>query len=64
VYLAIAMRPDIAYIASYLGQFNYCHTEEHWVTTKRVLRYLRDTINYNLYFRCSKDLIVGYSDAD
>jgi len=29
MYLAIATRPDIAYIASYLGQFNHCHTEEH-----------------------------------
>jgi len=26
------------------------------VAAKRVLRYLRDTINYSLYFRCSKDL--------
>jgi len=46
MYLAIATRPDIAYIASYLGQFNHCHTEEHWVAAKRVLRFLRGTVNY------------------
>jgi len=50
MYLAIATRPDLAYIASYLGQFNHCHTEKHWVATKRVLRYLRSTINYSFAF--------------
>jgi len=62
-YLAIATRPDITYVTSYLGQFNHNHTEEHW-SRKRVLRYLRGTINLGLHFRHSLDPIVGYTDAD
>ena len=28
--LATAARPDIAYIVSYLAQFNHSYTEKHW----------------------------------
>jgi len=63
-YLAVATRPDIAYVTSYLGQFNHNHTEEHWSAAKRVLRYLRGTINLGLHFRHSLDPVVGYTDAD
>jgi len=63
-YLAVATRPDIAYMTSYLGQFNHNHTEEHWSAAKRVLRYLRGTINLGLHFRHSLDPVVGYTDAD
>lgn len=64
MYLAVATRPDIAYVASRLGQFNHCHSEKHWTAAKRVLRYLRGTINLGLYFRYSKEHIVGYADAN
>ncbi|KAK2578490.1 hypothetical protein KPH14_002051 [Odynerus spinipes] len=64
MYLAVATRPDIAFVVSYLGQFNHSHTEEHWGAAKRVLRYLQGTLNYTLSFRRTEDGIIGYSDAD
>lgn len=64
MYLAVATRPDIAYAATYLGQFNHCHIKEHWVAAKRVLRYLRGTINHGLCFRYSKSPVTGYTDAE
>lgn len=64
IYLAVATRPDIAHVASYLGQFNHGHTEKHWTAAKRVLRYLRGTLNYSLHFKYSQNPIIGYTDAD
>lgn len=64
MYLAVATRPDIAYIASFLAQFNHCHTEVHWKAAKRVLRYLKGTADHGLCFRKSTDGVRGYWDAD
>jgi len=64
MYLAVATRPDIAYIASYLAQFNNCYTPEQWGMAKRTLRYLQGTSNFGLCFRKTNDKIAGYSDAD
>uniref|UniRef100_A0A5S6R2R3 Reverse transcriptase Ty1/copia-type domain-containing protein n=1 Tax=Trichuris muris TaxID=70415 RepID=A0A5S6R2R3_TRIMR len=45
MYLAVATRPDIAYAVSFLSQFNTCYTVEHWKAAKRVLRYLKGTMD-------------------
>lgn len=64
MYLAVCTRPDIAYVISYLSQFNNCFSELHWKAAKRVLRYLRGTINYCLVFEKGDTKIIGYTDAD
>jgi hypothetical protein len=38
-------RPDIAHVTSVLSQLNTGFTEEHWKAAKRVLRYLKGTMN-------------------
>jgi hypothetical protein len=40
LYLAVATRPDIAYYAMWLGQFNAKPSCTHFLTAKHVLRYL------------------------
>lgn len=45
LYLATGSRPDIAYIVGRLSSFLDRHGEEHWLAAKRVLRYLKGTIN-------------------
>lgn len=64
MYLAVLTRPDISYSISYLSQFNTCFEEEHWKYAKRILRYLKGTINKSLVFSGSNLNIVGYVDAD
>jgi hypothetical protein len=49
-YLAICTRPDIAYAAMALGQFNATPTRAHLVCAKGVLRYLAGTVNLCLQF--------------
>lgn len=67
LYIAINTRPDIAACISILAQKVETHTEMDWNQLKRVVRYLKGTINMKLKLSDIKnkhDLIVGYADAD
>ena len=74
LYLAVATRPDIAYAAMWLGQFNAKPTRAHLVLTKHVLRYLAGTRTLALQLGKPSDTLpstiagfmqnVGCSDAD
>jgi hypothetical protein len=73
-YLAICTRPDLAYAAMALGQFNSAPTRAQLVCAKGVLRYLAGTISLSLQFpsppsarlpdRFSSPPTYGLSDAD
>ena len=66
LYLAIATRPDIAYVIGVLCRFVENPGPQHWHAAKRVLRYLRGTTGMKfVYSRSSSpDLFTTYSDAD
>ena len=49
-YLAICTRPDIAYAAMALGQFNASPTRSHLACAKGVIRYLAGTVHLCLQF--------------
>ena len=73
-YLAICTRPDIAYAAMALGQFNASPTRAHLACAKGVLRYLAGTVHLCLQFPSPPSKsppetvplpsIRGLSDAD
>lgn len=66
LYMANATRPDICYATSDVSRFNNAHSEPHWIAVKRILRYLRGTINFKLQFKKNpnKRLVHAYCDAD
>lgn len=64
MYIAVCTRPDIAYAASLLSQYNNCYSETHWKAAKRVLRYLKGTIDYTIVYEKSTFCVDGYIDAD
>lgn len=64
MYLAVSTRPDIAYTVSSLSQFNDCNGPIHWTAAKRVLRYLKGTINQRLIFKQSTEPLQCYVDTD
>lgn len=64
MYLSVCSRPDISFAVSYLSQFNDCFSEEHWKAAKRVVRYLKGTVEYGLTFEKGDMRITGYADAD
>ena len=50
-YLAVVSRPDLAFAVSRLGRFSAAPTSAHRVAAKRVLRYLRGTLDFALVYR-------------
>ena len=50
LYLAMATRPDITFAVSSVAKFSVQPTKQHWTTVKRILRYLKGTIDYGLAF--------------
>lgn len=66
VYVAITTRPDLNAAVNFYSQFQCCPTEEHWGHLKRVLRYIRGTLDLGLQFEGDDNapIIEAYSDAD
>jgi transposase InsO family protein len=65
-YLACNTRPDISATVSFLSQYNSCCQQVHMRAAKRVLRYLKGTIDLNLEYKVHKSEfdICAYVDAD
>lgn len=68
-------RPDIAFVVNKVCQFMHAPTQFHWAAVKRILRYLRGTVNCGLLIRQASSLalqafsdatssLVAFSDAD
>ncbi|XP_036327398.1 secreted RxLR effector protein 161-like [Rhagoletis pomonella] len=65
MYDAKISRPDISFAVSALCRYNTNYGRAHWTAVKRVLRYLKGTIDLKLTYRKdSNDQMVGYCDAD
>ena len=64
-YLTIT-RLDIAYVVNSVSQFLHAPTTDHFLAVKRILRYVKGTINFGLTLRPSTTprVLVAYSDAD
>ncbi|UYV69328.1 hypothetical protein LAZ67_6003255, partial [Cordylochernes scorpioides] len=64
MFLAVNTRPDIAYITSKLSQYSRQPKQMHWAAIKRVMRYLRGTIDLGVKFERGKTGIPkSYTDA-
>ncbi|KAE8297894.1 Copia protein Gag-int-pol protein Copia VLP protein Copia protease [Larimichthys crocea] len=65
LYAAMATRPDIAQAVSAVSKFNAKPNTAHMTAVKRILRYLKGTINLALkYQRSESETLLGFSDAD
>lgn len=64
-FIANTTRPDISFSVNKLSQFQECPTEDMYNYAKRILRYLKGTIDLCLYFKRSANFVLeGYADAD
>ncbi|XP_062075992.1 secreted RxLR effector protein 161-like [Humulus lupulus] len=57
-------RPDIAYAVSKLSRYTSNLGSDHWKGITRVLRYLRFTRSYGLYYTKYPAVLEGYCDAN
>jgi hypothetical protein len=65
-HLAVFTRPDIAFAASKLAQFNSNPTAKHLIAALHVLRYLKGTRNLSIIYKRQeyKLTILGHPDSD
>jgi hypothetical protein len=58
-------RPDIMYAVSFLSRFMAAPKEGHLLAAKRILRYLKGTMNFGIFYKRSSDnTLKGYTDSD
>nr|XP_042910227.1 uncharacterized protein LOC107448150 [Parasteatoda tepidariorum] len=63
LYLSNRTRPDLAFVMSYLSQFNHKPEKRHFNLAKRVLKYLNGTKDKKLFFSNKSGLLNAHADA-
>ena len=63
MYAMTCTRPDIAFAVGKLSRFTSNPGPQHWLAIRRVLRYLKGTINYGITYSGEPPILEGYSDA-
>jgi transposase InsO family protein len=67
MFAAICTRPDIAFAVNRLARYCANPTQAHYTAAKRILRYMKGTIDYRINYTGTAEhdpQLVGYSDAD
>ena len=66
LYLSGWTHPDIMFAVSIVTRFCSKPNKQHWVAVKRILRYLKGTVNHGLMYSKQDDnkTMLGYSDSD
>jgi hypothetical protein len=60
-----ATRPDLMYAVSLISRFMESPTELHHQAIKKIMRYLKGTVNYGLFYKKSeRNELVGFSVSD
>ncbi|KAL0361579.1 UNVERIFIED_CONTAM: Retrovirus-related Pol polyprotein from transposon TNT 1-94 [Sesamum radiatum] len=63
MYAMTSTRPDIAYLVGKLSRFTSNPSTHHWQAIRRVLQYLKKTMDYGLSYSGFPSILEGYSDA-
>ncbi|CAM8917174.1 unnamed protein product [Rhodiola kirilowii] len=63
MYTMMSTRPDIAYAVGKLSRYTSNPSNLHWEAIKRVLKYLKGTMNYSLVYASFPLFLEGYTDA-
>lgn len=66
MYVTVGTRPDLATAVYYLSRFQSKPCKELWMALKRVLRYIKGTLNLKLKYSKTNDcsILIGYADSD
>ncbi|KAK4397351.1 Retrovirus-related Pol polyprotein from transposon RE2 [Sesamum angolense] len=59
------IRPDIMFATSLLSRFMQSPSQVHYGAAKRILRYLRGTKDFGIWYKSTNDAkLIGYTDSD
>ena len=64
MYLMSCTRPDITYLVNKLSRYTSNPRAKHWQGNMRVLKYLRFTHDYGLYYSRYPVVLEGYNDVN
>jgi hypothetical protein len=64
MYLANATRPDISFAVSKLSRYMSNLGDDHWYALKRVLRYFKGTMSFEIHYSGHPTVFEGYSDSN
>jgi hypothetical protein len=65
MYLSVATRPDTTFAVNRVSRYLEKPKKVHWKAVKRILEYIKGTIDYGLKFESHQEnKLVAYSDAD
>jgi len=64
MFLMNCTRPDIAYAVSRLSRYTHNPSSEHWAALRRLLRFLKGTVDLSLHFGKFPAVLEGYCDAN
>lgn len=60
-----ATRPDVMFVVSFISRFMDCPTELHFQEAKRILRYLKGTIDFGVFYKKGgSEELIAYTDSD
>ena len=63
-YAAITTRPDIAYATGIVGRFSSDPSDLHWVAVKRILRYIKNSLELRIRLGRSDDRASGGEEGE
>ncbi|XP_074592467.1 secreted RxLR effector protein 161-like [Curcuma longa] len=60
-----ASRPDILFAVGMCARYQSCAKESHLTIVKRILRYIKGTLNVGLWYPRNQNFdLIGYTDSD
>eukprot|EP00253_Pinus_taeda_P014314 PITA_14314 len=58
-------RPDLSFVVGLVARFMQNPRESHWKAAKRILRYVRGTVQFGIHYNAkAAPLLVGFTDSD
>lgn len=64
MYVMLCMRPGLVFAMGFVSRFLSNIGLQHWYTIKRILRYIKGTVNLRICYQGEVMELCGYSDAD
>lgn len=64
MFAAVVSRPDIAFAVAVASRFLEKPGKEHWLAVKKILRYIKGTLVYDLLYKGNDTSLLGYTDSD
>ena len=64
MYAMMCTRLDICYVVGLASRFKFNLGIKHWMAMKRILRYLKGTIDYVLFYQGRDLRLIGYTNAN